>query len=226
MIRRLIIFSILISVLIIYLSEAQIRKQTQFKIGNGTVVHESVTIGSQVWMKKNLNVDHYANGDIIPHVTDSTAWVNLTSGAWRYYNDDPSTGAIYGKLYNWYAVNDPRSLAPEGWHVPTEDEWTVLVSGLGADLNAGKMLKEVGTSHWLSPNTSATNESGFTALPGGSLRYGDTYFSGLGSVGYWWTSSGSTNPYAKMRGMFYNGTSVYRGTIKRTYGFSVRCVKD
>lgn len=187
---------------------------------------ESVKIGNQVWMRKNLSVEHYKNGDPIRHITDSTAWVNLSTGAWRYYNDDPATGAIYGKLYNWYAVHDPRGLAPAGWHVATDDEWSLMVTALGSDFNAGKMLKEIGTSHWLTPNTSATNESGFTALPGGSLRYGDSYFTGLGASGCWWTASGSAEPYAKMRSMSHSGTSVYRGSTFRTYGFSVRCVKD
>src|SRR5665647_2153473 len=127
----------------------------------------SVTICTQVWMLKNLDVSTYRNGDLIPEVTDQTAWATLTTGAWCYNNNDPAVGVIYGKLYNWYAVNDPRGLAPTGWHVPSDAEWTTLSTCLGGDAVAGGAKKETGTTHWTSPNTGATNSSGFTALPGG-----------------------------------------------------------
>src|ERR1035437_4904310 len=128
----------------------------------------SVTICTQSWMLKNLDVSTYRNGDLIPEVTDGSAWSALTAGAWCWYNNDSATNAsTYGKLYNWYAVNDPRGLAPTGWHVPSDAEWTTLSTCLGGNAVAGGAMKETGTTHWTSPNTGATNSSGFTGLPGG-----------------------------------------------------------
>ena len=129
---------------------------------------ESVTICDQVWMKQNLNVVKYKNGDPIPQVTDPSVWAELTTGAWCFFDNDSTTGEIYGKLYNFYAVVDPRGLAPRGWHVPSDAEWTTLGNCLGGDTVAGSALKETGTAHWLGSNADATNSSGFTGLPGGS----------------------------------------------------------
>ncbi len=140
-----------------------------------------VTIGSQVWMLKNLDVDHYRNGDPIPQATDPTAWKALTTGAWCWYNNDPAMGVIYGKLYNWHAVNDPRGLAPAGWHVAADSEWTSLTAFL-VETGAGGRLKEAGTAHWLDPNVEASNSSGFTALPGG-WRAASGTFEGLKFIG-------------------------------------------
>src|SRR5436190_23369500 len=129
--------------------------------------YESVTICDQVWMIKNLDVSTYRNGDPIPEVTDPSQWAGLTTGAWCYYENNSANGTIYGKLYNWYAVNDPRGLAPLGWHVPSDEELTTLTSCLGGVFVAGGTMKETGTTHWLAPNTEATNSSGWTGLPGG-----------------------------------------------------------
>ena len=123
------------------------------------------SIGTQIWMTRNLTVSQYRNGDIIPEVTDPAAWAALTTGAWCYYNNDPANGPIYGKLYNWYAVNDSRGLAPNGYHIPTTTEWTTLTNTLGGLSLAGGDLKEAGITHWSDPNTGATNNSGFTGLP-------------------------------------------------------------
>jgi len=180
----------------------------------------SVTIGTQVWMLKNLDVDKYRNGDPIPQVTDPAQWASLTTGAWCYYNNDPANAAIYGKLYNWYAVNDPRGLAPAGWHVPTDEEWTVLTTYLGGQSVAGGKLKEAGTAHWSSPNV-ADNSSGFTALPGG-CRYSSGTFSGIGSNGLWWSSTAG----AWARDLACYSAGVGRYNYYRYYGFSVRCVRD
>jgi len=120
-------------------------------------IKASVKIGNQVWMSTNLNVDIYRNGDIIPQVTDPTAWAELTTGAWCYYNNDSLKGAIYGKLYNWYAVNDPRGLAPKGWHIPTDEEWITLVNSLGGDTVAGGKMKSTGT--WWSASESYNADS-------------------------------------------------------------------
>jgi uncharacterized protein (TIGR02145 family) len=185
----------------------------------------TVVIGTQQWMEKNLDVMTYRNGDVIPQVTDATVWAGLTTGAWCYYNNDPLNGAIYGKLYNWYAVNDPRGLAPQGWHIPTYNEWTTLSTLLGGDAAAGGKMKTTGTTIWTTPNTSATNESGFAGLPGGFRYYNATFYYG-GDYGYWWSATefNSTNAlYCALYGSY--------GYLGRPYGsmknaFSVRCLRD
>jgi uncharacterized protein (TIGR02145 family) len=184
----------------------------------------TVVIGTQQWMEKNLDVMTYRNGDVIPQVTDATEWAGLTTGAWCYYNNDPLNGAIYGKLYNWYAVNDPRGLAPQGWHIPTYNEWTTLSTLLGGDAAAGGKMKTTGTTIWTTPNTSATNESGFAGLPGG-FRYNATFYYG-GDNGYWWSATefNSTNAlYCTLPGSFGNLGRPY-GSMKNA--LSVRCLRD
>ena len=191
------------------------------------VKYESVTIGSQIWMLKNLDVDHYRNGDPIPEVKDSATWVNLSSGAWCYYNNDPAMGAIYGKLYNWFAVNDPRGLAPVGWHVPADSDWTTLTTYIGGVNIAGDKLKENGTSHWPSPNF-ASNETGFSALPGGQriLGYYGLGFFNIGDVASWWTTTqaGTSSAWCELlvSSASYSGKNYY----SRVCGNSVRCIKD
>jgi len=194
----------------------------------------TTTICDQTWMVKNLDVDQYRNGDPIPQVTDPAAWAALTTGAWCYYFNDPANGATYGKLYNWYAVNDPRGLAPAGWHVPTLDEWETLVSCLGGEFIAGGKLKEIGTTHWLDPNTGATNETGFTALPG-NIRQITGAFSPststpfLGVFGDWWTTSEYNFNgliYASHKYIVNFSGSVQNAADDKGYGFSVRCVRN
>jgi uncharacterized protein (TIGR02145 family) len=187
--------------------------------------YQPLTIGSQVWMLKNLNVDHYRNGDSIPNVTDNKTWANLKTGAWCFYNNDPSIGKIYGKLYNWFAVNDPRDLAPKGWHVPSDIEWEELSEFLGGEYVASGKLKESGTNHWFSPNTGATNESGFSALPGG-YRSDDGDFDDIGYNVNWWSSVKYFTAYAWGRYLYYDYASIYRSNSGMGYGFSVRCFKD
>ena len=187
---------------------------------------ETVVIGTQEWTKKNLNVSKYRNGDIIPEIKDPKKFENLTTGAWCYYNNDPKNGAIYGKLYNWYAVNDPRGLAPKGYHIPSDNDWDILRNYLGGKEVAGGKMKEKATNHWKSPNKDATNESNFTALPGGCRTlFGE--FDGFGYRGYWWSCSsggnyGESNP---MHMTNYNGKLSRVGTINGE-GSSVRCLKD
>ena len=188
-------------------------------------LENEVIIGSQVWAKRNLDVAYYRNGDPIPQVTDPTQWANMTTGAWCYYNNDPANGAIYGKLYNWYAVNDPRGLAPEGWHVPSDAEWTTLTTFLGGASVAGGKLKETGTTHWLSPNTGATNETGFTALPGGwrTENGSSTY---LGISGDWWTTTTSSSNSAWDRYIANTLIIVDAVSILKNEGLSIRLIKD
>ncbi|MEI6089180.1 MAG: fibrobacter succinogenes major paralogous domain-containing protein [bacterium] len=184
-----------------------------------------IAIGTQTWMCRNLDVDHYRNGDSIPQVTNASEWANLTSGAWCYYNNDPALGAVYGKLYNWYAVNDSRGLAPDGWHVASNEEWKILSTYLGGDPEASGRLKEAGTRHWPSPNASATNESGFTALPGG-FRVDTGSFSFIGSIGHWWSSKPHNASNALSLALFADDSGPNLFVGPKGSGFSVRCVKD
>jgi uncharacterized protein (TIGR02145 family) len=187
---------------------------------------ETVTIGSQVWMKKNLDVDHYRNGDPIPQVTDPAQWENLKTGAWSYYNNDPAMGATYGKFYNWYAVNDPRGLAPAGWHVASDAEWETLALYIGGKETAGDKLRETGTTHWQNPNSGATDKVGFSGLPGGWRNSYGGYFDSIGSNGTWWTSTNDNDSYAWGWYLLYNYKYVGRSHYVKPFGFSVRCVKD
>ncbi|MBG9375805.1 fibrobacter succinogenes major paralogous domain-containing protein [Panacibacter sp. DH6] len=180
-----------------------------------------VKIGTQIWMKKDLTVSNYRNGDRIPQVKDPAKWASLTTGAWCWYNNDPR----YGKLYNWYAVADPRGLAPEGWHVPGDAEWTALTVYLGGFEIAGGKMKETGTTHWLAPNAAATNSSGFTALPGGSRYYLGQFFD-AGGYGYWWSSTQADSNAAFYRYLTYFYGAISGTTDYKTNGFSVRCIKD
>lgn len=185
----------------------------------------TVRIGSQVWMTKNLAVTRYRNGDKIPEVRGGANWASLTTGAWCWYKNDSAAGAIYGKLYNWYAINDPRGLAPEGWHIPTSAEWDILGNFLGPLYAAGSKMKEVGTTHWLAPNNDATNSSGFTALPGG-IRYYNGLFNLIRNNGFWWSSTASNPGFASFRILGYNATALLTNEDDDRSGFSVRCIKD
>jgi uncharacterized protein (TIGR02145 family) len=180
---------------------------------------------------KNLNVSTYRNGDVIPQVTDPAAWAALTTGAWCYYNNDSSNQLVYGKLYNWYAVNDPRGLAPLGYHVMTHAERLAIQACLGGSGVAGGKMKEIGTSHWAAPNTSATNSSGFTALPGGIRRAGaplvtSAPFQEFTLSGYFWTATPETITSAYSFIVVYNASFVGDPGNTHKYGMSVRIVKD
>ncbi len=201
------------------------------KATNPDETYETVAIGNQVWMKMNLDVDHYRNGDPIPEVKSNEEWEKLTTGAWCYYNNYSVNGKTYGKLYNWYAVNDPRGLAPAGWHIPNDQEWTTLTNSLGGENVAGGKLKSTGTIEgsdglWHSINFSATNESGFSALPGGWRSYSNGTFDNIGYYGGWWTSSAEDPSLVWFRGLKHNYASVLRYSYFKNYGFSVRCIKD
>jgi uncharacterized protein (TIGR02145 family) len=216
--------------------EAKISALENMLINNGSLTaididgnqYNVVKIGSQVWTKENLNVSKYRNGDIIPQVTDPTQWINLTTGAWCYYNNDPANGTVYGKIYNWYAVNDPRGLAPEGWHAPSDAEWTTLTTFLGGETVAGGKMKETGTTHWASPNTDATNSSGFKGTPGG-FRDSDNNNGGFGSYSYgagWWSSSEYSGTRSWDRSLNNTSGNVFKSASSKTRGFPIRCIKD
>jgi uncharacterized protein (TIGR02145 family) len=186
----------------------------------------SVSICCQRWMSKNLNVSTYRNGDVIPNVTDAAEWSALTTGAYCYYDNDSATyAAVYGKLYNWYAVKDSRGLAPEGWYIPTEFEYATLSSCLGGDGVAGGPLKETGTTHWASPNNNATNETGFTALPAGTRTETGSFIS-FSNVGRWWNANelDATNGWYRA---INNSTGLFsKISNNKKLGVSVRCVRD
>ena len=191
-----------------------------------TTYYPIVGICCQSWMTKNLDVATYRNGDPIPKVTDNAAWAALTTGAFCYYDNDSTTyAATYGKLYNWYAVNDPRGLAPMGWHIATDFEWTTLSNCLGGDAVAGGAMKEIGTTHWLTPNTGATNISGFTGLPGG-YRSDIGQFCYLNYLGLWWTSTEYNNSVAWYYRLLCYSNILDRWRFAKQMGFSVRCIKN
>jgi uncharacterized protein (TIGR02145 family) len=199
--------------------------------------------GTQVWMGYNLDVDHYADNTVIPEVTDPTAWNSLTTGAWCYYNNDPAIGALYGRIYNGYAVSDGRGLAPEGYHIPTEAEWKTLFMNLGmsqteADgygyppnayygTDEGGMLKEQGTSLWNGSNVGATNSSGFTALPGGYRNINGVFEGIRGAAGWWSATEFTPDPTRLWMRMVVNYyANTYHNNLVKHDGFSVRCIKN
>lgn len=189
----------------------------------GTVYH-SVTIGTQTWMVENLKVTHYRNGDPIPKNTDVTGWDTLTTGAYSNYDHNDNYAKAYGHLYNWYAVNDTRNLAPEGWHIATQAEFRELIANAGAEDAAGGNLKESGTAHWRSPNTNASNTFGFTALPGGTLT--ESGFAGLGESGNLWSSTEFSEDYAYYFCLNHTTGRAFVAFQDKAIGYAVRCVKD
>ncbi len=192
--------------------------------------YKTVTIGTQTWMAENLKTAKYSDGTVIPNITDSTQWSNLTIGAYTYYNNDAANNAKYGKLYNWYAVspttNGNKNVCPTGWHVPTDAEWTVLTDYLGGSSVAGGKMKEVGTTNWNNPNTAATNTSLFSALPGGN--HSTIWYNGNigGEEGNWWSSTESATYNAWLRSLYYNDGGVYGNSYHKEDGLSVRCLRD
>jgi uncharacterized protein (TIGR02145 family) len=174
-------------------------------------------------MKNNLNVSRYRNGDSIPQVKDSAKWAELTTGAWCWYNNNSNTGAVYGKLYNWYAINDPRGLAPERWHIPSDSEWHATGTFLGS--TAGGQMKETGTAHWFDPNVRATNSSGFTGLPGG-YRSEIGQFCYIRYLGFWWTSTEYNASVAWYRLLLPYSSFLDYWRHPKQMGFSVRCIQN
>jgi uncharacterized protein (TIGR02145 family) len=177
-------------------------------------------------MAENLTAEHYANGEPIPHIPVNNAlWDSQIQGAWCFYENDENRACPYGKLYNWYVTVDQRNVCPTGWHVPSDLEWTELSNNLGGIAAAGAKMKSAGLEFWLSPNALASNQSGFSGLPGGA-RWQDGVFFNYGSHGYWWSSSTNLAPNAIGRALWYLDGSIYPQDAGRSYGFSIRCVKD
>jgi uncharacterized protein (TIGR02145 family) len=200
-------------------------------------VYSTVVIGNQEWMQENLKTTHYKNGAVIPLITDSAIWEYASTGASANLNNDLTNVAVYGKLYNWYAVADPQGLCPSGWHVPENWEWYKLFTTLDSNADtisggvipsgiAGGSMKEVGLSHWQSPNAGATNSSGFTGLPGG---YRDVLgiYDAYGSSAFWWSSTNYNSFFPNAVCVFYDEEIVeLTDLFEMTEGLSVRCVKN
>ncbi|MCF8460873.1 MAG: hypothetical protein K9G46_09120 [Flavobacteriales bacterium] len=185
-----------------------------------------VTIGSQCWMGENLKTSKFRDGSQIAQVTDGEQWKNLSTPAFCFYNNDNSNNDTYGKLYNWFTIEDPRGVCPTGWHVPSDAEYAVLTKYLGsADDVAGGRLKEAGTLHWDAPNEAASNSSGFTGLPAG-MRFQEGQFDHMGKNGLFWSSRRESESLAFYLTLTYNSAASYRTYIYKRSGFSCRCVKD
>lgn len=185
-------------------------------------VYRTITIGTQVWMAENLKTTKYNDGTRIPE-KPYYEWTYLSLGAFCNYNNNDSLASIYGRLYNWYAVNTGK-LAPKGWHVPTEDDWNVLIDYLGGEAIAGGKLKQAGPANWVYPNLGATNETGFNALPGGDIL--ESSFIHLGEYAFWWTSTSLYDGYASGHYLVYDENYIGTNNVPHYLGFSVRCIKD
>lgn len=198
-----------------------------FVQGNGVTdidgnFYPTIILGTQEWMQKNLTVTKYRNGNALVNAINSSSW-NTTNGAYGIYGGSDVNNTNYGKLYNWYAVNDTRGLCPTGWHVPTTIEWNTMEDYLGGVSVAGGKLKTI--DGWNTPNLGATNESGYTGLPGGYRFTDGTYLYNL-QLGQWWTSTNSNTTTAHASRLFYQNAAVLKATYDKKIGSSVRCLKD
>ena len=207
--------------------ETELANKVQDVDGNE---YNTTKIGGQRWMAENLRTTRYNDGTLIPLVTDAAAWSNLTTSGYTWYNNDSiEYSNPYGALYNYFVVADTSSLnvCPEGWHVPTDAEWTTLTTYLGGEeLIAARKMKETGTFYWNSPNTGATNETDFSGLPGG-VRFNYGPFVNDGKQGFWWSSTENDGICcAESRGLFYNVYNVSKSTHLKESGLSVRCLRD
>ena len=187
-------------------------------------IYRTVVIGTQVWMAENLKTTKYIDGTDIPNVTDISEWSTLTSGAYCWYNNDLSNKKSYGALYNWYAVNSDI-LCPTGWHMPTNAQWMILTTYLGGESVAGGKLKEIGTAHWRSPNSGATNETKFTALPGGIL-HSEVSFINITKNTYWWSKDEALPEDAWSEVISFDKSALTIGTMYKNMGGSVRCLRN
>lgn len=193
-------------------------------------IYDTIVMCSKIWTKENLKVSHYRNGDLIPQVQNNLQWQNLTAGAWCWYNNDSVNYSSYGKLYNWYAVNDSRGLSPAGWHIPTENEWLELTNCLGGESIAGGKIKTRGTIQassglWETPNVTIDPYSNFNGLPGG-WRNDSGPFLGIGFYNYWWASTENDIGTARMRVIINFLSNMNNGIYGKNYGFYNRLVKD
>jgi uncharacterized protein (TIGR02145 family) len=227
MIRKTKLSQLLILALLLVLSTSMCSQKGTFKDKRDGKTYKTLNIYGKTWMTENLNTTHYRDGTPIQEVKGNANWDTLkaTDAAYCWYNDDSATYAgTYGAIYTWAVVNT-KKLCPTGWHVPTDAEWTTLTNYLGGTSVAGGKLKETGTTHWKSPNTGATNETGFTALPGGMRAINGACIY-VGEDGRWWSATEASANYAWIRSMSYVDSNVTGGNRSKFSGFSVRCLKD
>lgn len=225
--KRFWLYPLIVGVLLLFNSSCKkdvVSDTVSDREGN---VYKTVVIGTQTWMAENLKTTLYQNGDPI----GTTSTVNLdisTESLPKYqwaYDGNESNISTYGRLYTWHVATDSRKLCPAGWHLPTDAEWTTLTTFLGGESAAGGKLKETATTHWLTPNADATNDTKYTALPGG-YRNQTGVFTGMGNYGFWWSSTSNTTISAWNRSMSYGGSAVSRDPSFDRFGLSVRCLKD
>jgi len=192
-------------------------------------IYSTVTIGNQVWLAENLKVTKYRDGTPITNVTDAATWGNLTTEAYCYYNNNSGNEAdTYGAMYNWYALSDIRNIAPEGWHVSTDEEWSELIDYLGGDNIAGSKLAG-NADLWNDgglENDSEFGTTGFTALPGGYRWNGNGNYENMGNMGYFWSATENSSTSGWFRKMHFTTTSIYRYDISKRDGFAVRLLRD
>jgi uncharacterized protein (TIGR02145 family) len=187
--------------------------------------YDTITIGAQTWMVENLRTTHYRDGTPIPNVTERPEWNELLTGAYCDYNNDAKNANTNGHLYNWYAISNPAGLCPTGWHIATDSEWAVLITYLGRDSVAGGVMKSIGTTQWETPNSWATNSSGFAALPAG-YRHANGEFYKIGENSYFWSSTETFSYSACGRYLSYNSGGIDRFIANKESGFSCRCIRD
>lgn len=185
--------------------------------------YKTLAIGNKTWMVENLKTTKYNDGTPIPVIPDATYWNSLESPACCWQENNIAYKVTYGLLYNWFVIATDK-LCPEGWHIPTDADWTELTDYLGGESGSAGKLKEAGIKHWNSPNNGATNETHFRALPGGNLNSADSLFQNLHEIGYWWTSSSFSSDLAVTRIMYDNSNDVEKYFYPKKNGFSVRCV--
>jgi len=193
-------------------------------------VYQTIQIGDQLWMAENLKVTHYNNGDSIIYITSEEHWGSMNQGQYAIYNDESINSNIYGNLYNWAVIGDIRGICPIGWHVPSDDEFTVLTDFLGGESVAGGKMKESGLEHWAyysdQISLEATNESGFTGLPGGHRNTNTGDYIYMGFYGYFWSSTENGSELAWRRYLFHYSSGIARDTFGKPNGFAIRCIAD
>ncbi len=194
--------------------------------------YQTIVINGQEWMAENLRTSRYANGDTIPNVTDREVWINLTTGAWVHYNNDNQFENPYGKHYNWFSTVDSRHLCPNGWKVPSKENWIVLLNSIDTNANVfdgwsnnivGGKMKSTGIQYWQTPNLNATNESGFAGLPGGTCYFDDW---NMNVIGYWWGTSDYSEGNAMYAALYYDQYYLDNSSGNKNLGISVRCLKN
>jgi uncharacterized protein (TIGR02145 family) len=187
-------------------------------------IYKTIQIGNQLWMASNLNVSHYKNGESLPNISDKTVWDTLSTGAYCYYSNQDSYSSIYGKLYNFYTVVDERNICPDGWHVPSDAEWTTLIDFLG-DSIAGPKLMDTNSNLWVATIITTKQNTGFNALPAG-FRFFNNQFSGMGYSAFFWSSTDRSYNTAWFRLVKSDAENVVRDFAHHNLGYSVRCLKD